>query len=156
MERTILDFTREQIETTPLDKLIPNLQSEPHAYALRAAVYLQQDGEYARGTLLAKAELKKGLQLAPTDPLLLLWKQVLSVHEGGCFVQEGHLPSPYREQAQVLTCFSDERKRFATQGVSPSSLEVVNLRQRFSRFCSVLIQQTFNTAVGKNEEVRIG
>ena len=149
MERVILDFTREQIETTPLDKLIPNLQSKPHAYALRAAVYLQQDGEYARGTLLAKAELKKGLQLAPTDPLLLLWKEVLSVHEGGCFPQDGHLPSPYREQAQALARFGAERKRLVTQGVSPSFPEVVHLRQRFSRFCSTLIQQTFKTAVGK-------
>ncbi len=156
MERTILDFTREQIEATPLDTLIPNLQSEPHAYALRAAVYLQQDGEYARGVLFAKAELKKGLQLAPTDPLLLLWERVLSVHEGGCFPQNACLPLPYREQAQALTRFGAERKRLMAQGISPSSLEVVHLRQRFSRFCSALIQQTFKTAVGKNEEVRMG
>ena len=153
MERVILDFTREQIETTALDKLIPNLQSKPHGYALRAAVYLQKDGEYARGTLLAKAELKKGLQLAPTDPLLLLWERVLSVHEGGCFPQEGHLPVPYREQAEVLARFGAERKRLAAQEIPPSSPEVVHLRQRFSRFCSTLIQQTFKTAVGKNEEV---
>ena len=149
MERVILDFTREQMEITPLDKLIPNLQSKPHAYALRAAVYLQQDGEYARGTLLAKAELKKGLRLAPTNPLLLLWKRVLSVHEGECLPQEGHLPSPYREQAETLARFGAERKRLAAQEILSPSLEVANLRQGFSRFCSSLIQQTFNTAVGK-------
>ena len=149
MERAILDFTREQIEITPLDKLIPNLQSEPHAYALRAAVYLQQDGEHARGTLLAKAELKKGLQLAPTDPLLLLWERVLSVHEGECSTQNGPLPSPYREQAEVLAHFSAERKRLAAQEIPPSSPEAAHLRQRFSQFCSSLIQQTFNTAAGK-------
>ncbi len=65
MERDILNFTREQIEGTPLDELIPNLQSEPHAYALRAAIYLQKGGEYGRRAPLAKAELEKGLQLAP-------------------------------------------------------------------------------------------
>ena len=153
MERAILDFTCEQIEATPLDKLIPNLQSEPHAYALRAAVYLQKDSEHARGTLLAKAELKKGLQLAPTDPLLLLWEGLLSVHEGGCFSQNGRLPLPYREQAEVLARFSAERKRLTAQEVSSSSPEAANLRQRFSRFCSTLIQQTFKTAVGKGEDV---
>ena len=149
MERTILDFTREQIETTPLDKLIPNLQSEPHAYALRAAIYLQKDSEHARGTPLAKAELKKGLQLAPTNPLLLLWKGVLSVHEGRHFSQNRHLPSPYREQMEALARFGTERKRLAIQGAPPSSREAVDLRQRFGGFCSTLIRQTFKTAVGE-------
>ena len=59
IEQDILNFTREQIEAIPLDKLIPNLRSKPHAYALRAAVYLQQNGKYAKGTPLAKAELEQ-------------------------------------------------------------------------------------------------
>ena len=82
MERDILNFTDEQIKSTPLTELIPNLRSRPHAYALRAAVYLQQDGKYVRGTPLAKAELEQGRQLAPSDPLLQLWEGVLAVHEG--------------------------------------------------------------------------
>ena len=59
MERDILNFTREQIESTPLNELIPNLRSEPHAYALRAAIYLQKGGEYGRRTPLAKAGVRK-------------------------------------------------------------------------------------------------
>ena len=65
MERDILNFTDEQIKSTPLEELIPNLRSRPHAYALRAAVYLQQDGKYTKGTPLAKAELEQARQLAP-------------------------------------------------------------------------------------------
>ena len=149
IERDILNFTREQIEATPLDELVPNLQSKPHAYALRAAVYLQKDSEHARGISLAKVELEKGLQLAPNDPLLLLWKGMLAVHEGRCVAQNVYLPSPYREQAEALVRFGDERKQFAVGGVSPSFPKAVDLRQRFGRFCSTLIQQTFKAAVGK-------
>ena len=149
MERDILNFTREQIEAAPLDELIPNLQSTPHAHALRAAVYLQKDGEYARGGPLAQAELKKGLQLAPNDPLLLLWERVLAVHDGRRIPENAHLPPPYRGQVDALTRFSEERRRFSAQGAPPSSPEAVDLRQRFGRFCSTLIRQTFRAAVGK-------
>jgi glycosyltransferase involved in cell wall biosynthesis len=149
MEQDILNFTDEQIQSTPLEELIPNLRSRPHAYALRAAVYLQKDGEYARGTPLAKAELEKGLQLAPNDPLLRLWEGVLAVHEGRCFPQNEGLPSPYRAQAETLVRFSEERKQLSAQGVSPSSPEAVNLRRQFGKFCSTLVRQTFKTAVGK-------
>ena len=149
MERDILNFTDEQIKSTPLEELIPNLRSRPHAYALRAAVYLQQDGKYVRGTPLAKAELEQARQLAPNDPLLRLWDGVLAVHEGAKISQNADLPSPYQEQAEVLACFGEERKRLATQGASPSSPEAVNLRRQFGRFRSKLIRQTFRTAVGK-------
>ena len=148
-ERDILNFTREYIEGTPLDELIPNLRSKPHAYALRAAVYLQKDSEYARGTFFAKAELEKGLVLAPNDPLLLLWEGVLAVHEGSCFSQNAHLPSLYQMQGEALARFSEERKQFAAQGVSPSLPQAVDLRQRFGAFCSTLIRQTFKAAIGK-------
>ena len=149
IEQDILNFTREQIEATPLDELIPNLQSKPHAYALRAAIYLQKDSEYARGTPFAKGELEKGLQLAPNDPLLQLWDEVLAVHEGAKISQNEDLSSPYREQAETLTCFGEERKRLSAQGTSPSSPEAVNLRQRFGKFRSKLIRQTLKAAVGK-------
>ncbi len=149
MERDILNFIREQIETTPLGKLIPNLQSEPHAYALRAAIYLQKAGEYARETPFAKAELEKGMQLAPNDPLLLLWEGVLAVHEGRCFPQNEYLPSPYRGQAEVLTRFGDEYKRLSAHGAPPLSPEAISLRRQFGRFCSTLTRQTFKAAVGK-------
>ena len=149
IERDILNFIREQIETTPLDELIPNLRSAAHAHALRTAIYLQKDGEYARGTTLAGVELKKGLQLAPNDPLLLLWERVLAVHEGRRILQSVHLPPRYQQQMEALTCFSKERKQLSTQGVPPSSAEAVDLRQRFGRFCSTLIRQTLKTAVGK-------
>lgn len=149
MERDILNFTHEQIEATPLDELIPNLQSTPHAHALRAAIYLHKDGEYARGVPLAEAELKKGLQLAPNDPLLLLWEGVLAVHEGKRIPHNACLPLSYREQAKTLTRFSEERNRISGQGAPPSSPEAVDLRQRFGRFCSTLIRQTFKIAVGK-------
>ena len=147
MERDILNFTDEQIKSTPLEELIPNLRSRPHAYALRAAIYLQQDGKYARGTPLAKAELERARQLAPNDPLLRLWDGVLAVHEGAQIPQNTGLPSPYREQAEDLACFGEERKRFSAQGTSPSSPEAVNLRQRFGRFRSKLIRQTLKAAV---------
>ncbi len=149
IERDILNFSREQIEATPLDELIPNLRSKPHAYALRAAVYLQQDGKYARGTPFAKAELERARQLAPNDPLLRLWDGVLAVHEGAKIPQNEDLPSPYQEQSEALACFGEERKRLSAQGASPSSPEAVNLRRQFGRFCSQLIRQTFKTAVDK-------
>ncbi len=153
MERDILNFIHEQIETTPLNELIPNLQSEPHAYALRAAVYLQKAGEYARETPFAKAELEKGLQLAPNDPLLLLWERVLAVHAGGCFPQSEGLPSPYRGQAESLARFGDEYKQLSAHGAPPLSPKAINLRRQFGKFCKTLIRQTFKIAVGKGEDV---
>ena len=147
--RISLNFTDEQLKSTPLEELIPNLRSKPHAYALRAAVYLQKDGKYARGTPLAKTELERARQLAQDDPLLLLWEGVLAVHVGGCFPQNEGLPSPYRAQAETLVRFSEERKRLSAQGAPPSSPEAVNLRRQFGGFCSKLIRQTFKTAVGK-------
>ena len=149
IEQDILNFTREQIEAIPLDKLIPNLRFKSHAYALRAAVYLQQNGKYAKGTPLAKAELEQARQLAPNDPLLRLWAGVLAVHEGGKIPQSADLPSPYQEQTETLACFAEERKRLSAQGASPSSPEAVNLRRQFGRFRSKLIRQTLRTAVGK-------
>ena len=149
MEQDILNFTDEQLKSTPLEKLIPNLRSRPHAYALRAAVYLQQDGKYVRGIPLAKAELERARQLAPNDPLLRLWDGVLAVHEGAKIRQNGDLSSLYQEQAEALACFGEERKRLSAQGTSPSSPEAVNLRRQFGRFRSQLIRQTFKTAVGK-------
>ena len=149
IEQDILHFIREGIEATPLDELIPNLRSKPHAYALRAAIYLQKDSEHARSTVLAKAELEKGFQLAPHDPLLRLWEGVLAVHEVGNFPQYERLASPYREQGETLVRFDAERKRLSAQGVSPSSSEAVDLRQRFGRFCSTLIRETFQAAIGK-------
>ena len=155
MERDILNFTREGIEATPLDELVSNLQSEPHAYALRAAVYLQKNGEYARGTPLAKAELEKGLQLAPNDPLLRLWEGALAVHEGGPLPQNEYLPSPYREELEALARFSAERRRLSVQGAAPSSPAAVDLRREFGRFCSALIRQTFQAAVGKDVKCKL-
>ena len=149
MERDILNFTDEQIKSTPLEELIPDLQSRPHAYALRAAVYLQQDGKYVRGIPLAKAELEQARRLAPNDPLLRLWDGVLAVHEAGKISQNEDLPSLYREQAEALSCFGEERKRLSAQGASPLSPEAVNLRRQFGRFCLKLIRQTFKAAVGK-------
>ena len=150
MERDILNFTDEQIKSTPLEELIPNHQSRPHARALRAAVYLQQDGKYARGTPLAKAELEEARLLAPNDPLLRLWEGVLAVHEGAEIPQNEDLPSPYREQAEALTYFGEERKRLAAQEVSPSCPKAVNLRRQFGRFRSKLIRQTFKAAAGNH------
>ena len=149
MERDILNFTREQIEATPLNELIPNLRSEPHAYALRAAIYLQKGGEYGRRTPLAKVELQKGLQLAPNDPLLRLWEGVLAVNENGPFPQHEDLPSPYREQAEVLVQFGEQRKRLSAGGVPSSSPETTDLRRQFGKFYSTLTRQTFKAAVGK-------
>ena len=149
MEQDILNFTREQIESTPLDHLIPNLQSEPHAYALRAAIYLQKGGEYGRRTPLAKAELEKGLQLAPNDPLLCLWEGVLAVNAKGPFPQHEDLPSPYREQSEVLAQFGEQYKRLSAGGVPSFSPEAIDLRRQFGKFYSTLTQQTFKAAVGK-------
>lgn len=149
IERDILHFIREGIEATPLDELIPDLRSKPHAYALRAAIYLHKDSKHARGIHLAKAELEKGFQLAPHDPLLRLWEGVLAIHEVGNFLQYERLASPYREQGETLVRFDAERRRLSVSGVSPSSSEAVDLRRRFGRFCSTLIRQTFQAAIGK-------
>ena len=149
MERDILNFTREQIEATPLNELIPNLRSEPHAYALCAAIYLQKGGEYGRRTPLAKVELEKGLQLAPNDPLLRLWEGVLAVNADGPFPQYENLPSPYREQAEVLAQLGEQHKRLLVGGVPSSSPEATDLRRQFSKFYSTLTRQTFKAAVGK-------
>lgn len=148
MERDILNFTDEHLKSTPLEELIPNLRSRPHAYALRAAVYLQQDGKYVRGTPFAKAELEQAHQLAPNDPLLQLWAGVLAIHEGAKFAQNADLPTPYQDQAEALACFGEERKRLSAHGASPFSPEAINLRRQFGRFRSKLIRQTFRTAVG--------
>ena len=149
IERDILNFTREQIETTPLDELIPNLQSKPHAYALRAAIYLQKDSEHVRAVPFARTELKKGLQLAPNDPLLLLWKGVLAVHDGRKPPENTYFPPRYHKKMEALTRFNEERRRVSAQGLPPSCREAIDLRQRFGRFCSTLIRETFNSAVGK-------
>ena len=151
MERDILNFTREQIESTPLNELIPNLQSKPHAYALRAAIYLQKGGEYGRRAPLAKAELEKGLQLAPRDPLLRLWEGVLAVNEDGPFPQSEDLPSPYREQAAALVQLNEQHKRLSVGGVPPLSPEAIDFRQQFGKFHSTLTRQTFNRAVERCE-----
>ena len=149
IERDILHFIREGIEAIPLDELIPNLRSKPHAYALRAAIYLHKDSKHARSTVLAKAELEKGFQLAPDDPLLRLWEGVLAVHEVENLPRYEHLASPYREQGETLVGFDAERRRLSAGGVSPSSSEAVDLRRGFGRFCSTLIRQTFQAAIGK-------
>ena len=149
MERDILNFTREQIESTPLVHLIPNFQSEPHAYALRAAIYLHKSGEYGKGIPLAKKELEKGLQLAPNDPLLRLWERVLAVNADGPFPQSEDLPSPYREQAAVLAQLGEQHKRLSVGGVSQLSPEAIDLRRQFGKFYYTLTQQTFKAAVGK-------
>ena len=149
MERAILNFTREQIESTPLDQLIPNLRSEPHAYALRAAIYLQKSGEYGKGIPLAKAELEKGLQLAPHDPQLRLWEGVLAVNADEPFPQHEDLPSPYREQAEVLAQLGEQHKRLSVGSAPSSSPEAVDLRREFGKFYSTLTRQTFKAAVGK-------
>lgn len=149
IERDILHFIREHIEATPLDELIPNLQSKPHAYLLRTAIYLHKDSKYARGIHLAKAELEKARQLAPNDPLLRLWEGVWALHEMGNLPRYEPLASPYREQGETLVRFDEERKRLSAGGVSPSSPEAVDLRQRFGKLCATLIRQTFKAAVGK-------
>ncbi len=149
MERDILNFTREQIEATPLNELIPNLRSKPYAYALRAAIYLQKGGEYGRKTPLAKAELEKGLQLAPNDPLLRLWEGVLAVNTDKPFPQHEDLPSPYREQTELLARLGEQHKRLSVGEVPSSSPEAIDLRREFGKFYSTLTRQTFKAAVGK-------
>ncbi len=149
MERDILNFTREQIESTPLDHLIPNLQSEPHAYALRAAIYLHKSGEYGRGMLLAKKELVKGLALAPNDPLLRLWEGVLAVNEDGPFPQSNDLPSPYQEQAAALAQLGEQHRQLSVGSISQLSPEAIDLRRQFGKFYSTLTEQTFKTAIDK-------
>ena len=147
MERDIFNFIREGIERTPLDVLIPNLQSEPHAYALRAAIYLRKSGEFGGGTPLAKRELEKGLQLAPNDPLLRLWKGVLAVNEDRPFSQNEDLPSPYREQAKLLARLGEQHKRLSADDVPSSAPEATELRREFGKFYSTLTRQTFSRAV---------
>ena len=155
MERAILNFMREQIESTPLDHLIPNLQSKPHAYALRAAVYLLKDGEYVQTTSLARRELERAFQQQPDDPLLLLWSGLLAIHGDESlqlFPWDRHLPTAYQSKAQTLMGLFDERKRLSIQGAHPMSPEVTALREQLSRFSSQLIRDTFRRAIGKTGE----
>ena len=60
MERDILNFTNEQLKSTPLEDLIPNLRSRPHAYALRASVYLQKDSEIRKGNPTCQGRVGTG------------------------------------------------------------------------------------------------
>ena len=152
MQQDILDFTQEQLQTTPLTELIPNLQSKPHAYALRAAVYLLQNGEYVRTTSLARRELERAFQQQPEDPLLLLWSGLLAIHGDESlqrFPWDRHLPAAYQSKAQTLMGLFDEQKRLSVQGAHPMSPEVTALRKQLSQFSSQLIRETFRRAVQK-------
>ena len=149
MEQDILNFTDEQIQSTPLEELIPNLRSNRTPMRCALPFIYKRMGNTQGEPALAKEELEKGLQLAPNNPLLRLWEGVLAVHEGRCSPQNEGLPSPYRAKAETLARFSEERKRLSAQGAPPSSPEAVNLRRQFGKFCSTLVRQTFKTAVGK-------
>ena len=152
MDRDILNFTREQIEATPLDELIPNLQSEPHAYALRTAVYLLKDRESLRTTSLARKELERALQQQPEDPLLSLWSGMLALYGDESlqpFPWDRHLPMGYQLKAQTLARLFNERKRLSTQRAHPLSPEIITLRKQLGRFRSQLIRDTFRRATRK-------
>lgn len=154
MEQDILGFIQKQLQVTPLRELIPNLQSKPHAYALRAAVYLLKDGEYVRTTSLARRELERAFQQQPEDPLLLLWSGLLAIHGDDSlqlFPWDRHLPMAYQSKAQTLMGLFDERKRLSAQGAHPMSPEVIALRKQLSRFSSRLIRETFCRATRKTD-----
>ena len=155
MEQAILDFTQEQLQTTPLRELIPNLQSKPHAYALRAAVYLFKDGDYVRTTSLARRELERAFQQQPEDPLLLLWSGLLAIYGDESLQRvpwDRHLPTAYQSKAETLMGLFDEQKRLSVQGAHPMSPEVIALRRQLSQFSSQLIRETFRRAVQKTGE----
>jgi glycosyltransferase involved in cell wall biosynthesis len=154
MEQDILGFTREQIEATPLNELVPNLRSKPHAYALRAALYLLRDREYVRTTGLAKAELENALRLSPRDALLSLWKGVLAVYGDNSLQPlpwDDALPTAYQSKAEELSRFVCERKRLSARKMDPSVPEMVTFRQRFSLLRSALIGETFRKATEPTE-----
>jgi hypothetical protein len=152
VEQDIIGFISEHLQETPLDVLVPNLQSEPHAYALRAAVYLLKDGQHFRTTNLAKTELEIASQMLPEDSILSLWRGVLAVH-GNESLQphpwEDALSPAYQSKAEELFQLTCERKRLSTTGIGPMMPEAVAFRQRFSRLRSALTQETYKKAVGK-------
>ena len=152
MEQDIPHFIREHLQTIPLDALIPNLQSEPHAYALRAMLYLLNDAAHTRATALAKEELEKGLQLSPQDPLLSLWKGVLGVQGDENlrpFPWEEALPGAYQSKVEELSHLYGERKRLTAEKRDPSEPAMVDFRGRFLSFRSALVRDTFRKATGK-------
>ena len=136
MEQDILDFTDEHLKSTTLEELIPNLRSRPHAYALRAAVYLQQDGKYVRGIPLAKAELEQARQLAPNDPLLRLWDGVLAVHEGAIDLRNMQIsPHPIKSRQKPSSVSARNANDFQRRGRPHRLQKAVDLRRQFGRFC---------------------
>ena len=152
MERDKIGFISVYLQSTPLDVLIPSLQSEPHAYAIRAAVYLLKNGECIRTTGAAKAELEKALQLLPKDPLLSLWKGVLAVCGDESLRPlpwEEDLPAVYQAKAEALSRCLRERERLAVKKLHPSMPEMVAFRKQFGSLHSALIQETFKKAIGK-------
>ena len=154
IEQDILDFTQKQLQVTPLRELVPDLQSEPHAYALRAAVYLLKDGKYVRTTPLARKELERAFQQQPEDPLLLLWSGLLAIHGDESlqlFPWGRYLPMAHQSKAQTLMGLFDERKRIGARRVCPMSPEIITLRKQLSRFRSDLIRETFRRATQKTD-----
>jgi hypothetical protein len=150
LERDTFDFISTHLQSTPLDVLIPNMQSKPHAYALRAAVYLLKDGERIRTTGMARRELEKAFQLLSDDPLLYLWKAVLAIHECRDFPSlagGNSLPETYRPMARELSVLFDERKSMNATQTDSTSPKIVNLRKELGRIRSELIQETYKRAI---------
>lgn len=153
-ERDLLKIIQEYIKKTALNVLIPNLTSPPHAYALRAALYLQRDGQYVRTTALARKELERGLSLSPQDPLLSLWKGILAVcgdESHWPLPWEDALPAEYREKAATIRGFIAFRDRLMAKKIHPSEPSMLDFRRRFTRFHSALIAETFGRAIEKRK-----
>ncbi|MCH8289516.1 glycosyltransferase family 2 protein [Candidatus Poribacteria bacterium] len=159
MERDRIRFISEYLQSTPLDVLIPRLQSEPHGHAIRAGVWLLKNGGYIKTTGAAKAELEKALQLLPKDPLLSLWKGVLAVCGDESLRPlpwEEDLPAVYQAKAEALSRCLREHKRLAAKKLHPSMPEMVAFRKQFGSLHSALIQETFKKAIGKGHGSKTG
>jgi hypothetical protein len=154
-ESAILQFIKYYLDK-PIEELIPDIKSEAYGYALKAIVYISQDGIQIRTTKPAQTELDKALALAPHDPLINLWKLVLEIHKGDYSVKEKALSGfgKYEEQAMELMKLKEELQSLKASHLSPSSPEMTNFRGRYGELRRKLIGETYRRAT-KDEAVSV-
>lgn len=154
-EKDIIQFVKYYLDK-PIEELIPDIKSEAYSYALKAIVYISQDGIQIRTTDLAQAELDKALALATHDPLINLWKLILEIHKGDYSVWKGDLSGfgEFRIPATALMKLKEELQSFKAFHLSPSSPEMTDFRRRYGELRRKLIGETYRRAI-KDEVVSV-
>jgi glycosyltransferase involved in cell wall biosynthesis len=150
MEKDMVGFIVEQLQTTPVEVLVPGLKFEAYGYALRAAAYLHRSRPYWRTIDYAKKDLELALRLAPDNPILSLWKGIMANCGEEDFRpfpwEDESLPADYRPEAERLGRIFRLKKEFSAAKVGPSAPEVVALRREFREALIGLTRETYRRA----------